>query len=108
MAYGDIPDLVFTVDSQGNVVYTSANATANGSTGNTGGDTGSTDKKWWEQLFGVIPGILNAILGSKAQGQTQVPVGSYPQTPSASMNNGNMTIIVVAAAIIIFLLLKKK
>lgn len=108
MAYGDIPDLVFTVDSQGNVVYSNASTPGNSSTGNTGTDTGSTDKKWWEQLFGVIPGILNAILGNKAQGQTQVPTGGYPQTPSASMNNGNMTIIIVAAAVIIFLLLKKK
>jgi len=104
MAYGDIPDLVFTVDSQGNVLYSNANTPADNNTGN----TGSIDKKWWEQLFGIIPGILNAVLGNKAQGQTQVPTGSYPQVPSASMNNGNMTIILVAAGVIIFLLLKKK
>lgn len=106
MAYGDIPDLIFTVDSQGNVVYSNVTTTDNSNTGKT---TDSTDKKWWEQLFGIIPGILTAILGNKAQGQTQVPAGGYyPSTPSASMNNSNMTIIIVAAAIILFLLMKKK
>lgn len=105
MAYGDIPDLIFTVDSQGNVVYSNVNTPG---TTNTSGDSGSTDKKWWEQLFGIIPGIFNAILGSKSQPQTQVPPGGYTPYPSTSMNNSNMTIIIVAAAVIIFLLMKKK
>lgn len=108
MAYGDIPDLIFTVDSQGNVVYSNANAAGSNNTGNTGGDTESTGKKWWEQLFGVIPGILNAILGNRTQSQTQVPGGNYSPYPSSSMNNSNMTIIIIAAGIIIFLLMKKK
>lgn len=102
MAYGDIPDLIFTTDADGNVVYTTG---SNGPSKTGTGSTTETGKKWWEQLFGIFPAIITGIFGNNPQPQTPY----YPAGPSSqTQNSNNLMIILIAAAVIIFILLKKK
>lgn len=106
----DIPDLIFTTDENGNVIYPNSGggySTGNGST--TGGYSNTTGKKWWEVALGVFPAILSSIFGNN---QSQVPTTPYPyptnNSGGISLGGTNMILIIVAVGLVVFLLLKKK
>lgn len=106
----DIPDLIFTTDANGNVIYpNSGGGYSNGNGAATGGYSNTTGKKWWEVALGVFPAILSSIFGNN---QSQQPINyPYPtqgNSSSASFGSMNLTLIIVAIGLVVFLLLKKK
>lgn len=106
----DIPDLIFTTDANGNVIYpNSGGGYSNGNGAATGGYSNTTGKKWWEVALGVFPAILSSIFGNN---QNQMPTTQYPypttNTGGVTLGGTNMILIIVAVGLVVFLLLKKK
>jgi hypothetical protein len=95
MAYGDIPDLDFTVDENGNVTYGSGPKPAPK-------PATTSEKKWWEQVIGVVPALVTAIFGGNAQAQQPVYTTS-PPTQNSGISTTNILIIGIAVIAMIFL-----